>query len=898
MKPERWRRIEDLYHGASAVDESRRDEFLSRECEGDDDLRREVESLLAHEKAAARFIESPAMEVAARLVGSESLQDATSGETLPVSETLSAGSVIGPYHLLQLIGEGGMGQVWLAEQREPVRRRVALKLIKVGMDTREVVARFQSECQALALMDHPAIAKVFDAGSTPEGRPYFVMEYVPGLPISTYCDQHKLTLRQRLELFIQVCEGVQHAHQKAIIHRDLKASNILVTEVNGKPMPRIIDFGVAKATSQQLTSDTIFTRLGSAVGTLGYMSPEQADGAGQDIDTRSDIYSLGVVLYELLAGSLPLDFRKLAYDEILRRLREEEPQRPSIKVRTDAGDSAVTAQKRGVDLPTLARQLRGDADAIALKALEKDRKHRYSTASDLAADIERYLSDEPVIAHAPSGIYRAGKYIRRHKLGVGVAAAGFLLLAAFAIVQTIQLRRITRERDRADRITDFMTGMFQVRDAQHGKTVTALDLLGKGSKEIGIGLKNDPELQAGMMHTMATSYLGLGAYPQSESLLESALEIDRRILGSPNPKTLSDMTLLAQVLSREGRYAEAEKTLREAIDVERRVLGSENQQTLYSSLILAQTLFFEGRWVEAESLYRSTLQTERRVLGPDANQTVSTRSSFAILLGEEGHFSEVEALQREDLDRDRRLYGSEDGSTTAAMSNLANTLDQETHFADAENIQREALRIGRSVDGPEHPHTLAIMNNLGQTLAAEGQFAEAEEMERDALVVETRTLGPEHPNTLATMTSLATTLQKEGRLKDAEKVTLETLDVERRVLGPENARTLYNLEFLATILGNEGLHADADELSRETIEAVSEANEASVLANAWYSYGCIDAGRGYKDEAIHHLQQAVDHGFSDANQMASDDDLKSLRQDPRFQALLAKIQKNAPAASH
>src|SRR5271170_468033 len=252
----------------------------------------------------------------------------------------AAGTIIGPYHLITLSGEGGMGQVWLAEQKQPVRRLVAIKLIKAGMNTREVVARFESERQTLALMDHPAIAKVFDAESTPEGLPYFVMEYVVGVHITDYCDQHKLTMRQRLELFILVCEGVQHAHQKAIIHRDLKPSNILVTEVDGKPMPRIIDFGLAKAVSQKLTAQTIYTRVGMLIGTLGYMSPEQADLAGEDIDTRSDVYSLGVVLYELLVGALPFDFKKLPFDEVLRRLREQDPPRPSTKLRTLGGDSA------------------------------------------------------------------------------------------------------------------------------------------------------------------------------------------------------------------------------------------------------------------------------------------------------------------------------------------------------------------------------------------------------------------------------------------------------------------------------------------------------------------------------------------------------------------------------
>ncbi|MGA8110060.1 MAG: serine/threonine-protein kinase, partial [Acidobacteriaceae bacterium] len=538
----------------------------------------------------------------------QTVGDADNGATRSVVPTdLPSGIDIGPYHLLQMIGTGGMGEVWMAEQRQPVRRRVAIKLIKIGMDTREVVARFESERQALALMDHPAIAKVFDAGSTPEGRPYFVMEYVAGLPITEYCDRHKLSMRERLELFIQVCEGVQHAHLKAIIHRDLKPSNILVTEVDGKPMPRIIDFGVARATLR-LNGGSMYTRLGEIIGTLGYMSPEQADSAGQDVDTRTDVYSLGVVLYELLVGSLPLDFNKLAYDEVLRRLRDQDVLRPSTKVRTMGAGSALTAQNRGADIPALSRQLRGDADAIALKALEKDRRRRYATPSELAADIGHYLRNEPVSAHAPSVGYRARKYIRRHRVGVAVAAAGVLLLASFAIAQAVELRNIRRERDRADRITGFMTGMFKVSDPREarGNTVTAREILDKGAQQISTGLGDDPQLQAQMMYTMAVTYGDLGLYPQAQSLDESAIAIQRRVLGPRHPDTLQSMRSLSAILANRGHFDEAEKVGRETLVIERQVLGPENRFTLRSMSLLANTLQREGHLAEAEKLQRDT----------------------------------------------------------------------------------------------------------------------------------------------------------------------------------------------------------------------------------------------------------------------------------------------------
>jgi serine/threonine protein kinase/tetratricopeptide (TPR) repeat protein len=782
MAPENWTQVKTLFEAALAQETSQRAAFLAQNCP-DAELRREVEKLLANYAEAGSFLSGPALQVPRRT--SEVTAEITAGFG-------SQGAGISHYRILEKLGGGGMGEVWLAEQRQPVRRRVAIKLIKAGMDTREVVARFESERQALALMDHPAIAKVFDAGSTPQGRPYFVMEYVPGMPITDYCDKHKLTLRQRLELFVAVCDGVQHAHQKAILHRDLKPSNILVGEVDGKPAPRIIDFGVAKATAQRLTADTMFTRVGAIIGTPGYMSPEQADSAGTDVDTRTDVYSLGVVLYELLVGVLPLDLSKMPPDQALRRLREDEVSQPSTRLRTLGDQTGITARNRGADGPTLARQLRGDVDAIALKALEKDRSRRYATPSDLAADIGRYLRHEPVIARPASAAYRAGKYIRRHRMGVAVAVGLVAVLVSFGVAQTLQLRRTiterdranrerdraNRERDRATRITGFMTGMFKVSDpsAARGNSITAREILDKASKEIDTGLSKDPELQAQMMQTMGEVYDSLGLEPQAQSLLTRAVDIRRRVLGPQNPDTLTSMSRLGGILMLQGRYAEAEKLQRETLDSQRRVLGMKHPDTLKSMNYLAVVLREDGRYVEAEKLLREALDIERRVLGPEHPDTLQSINNLASVIYFEGRYAEAETLFRETLNIQRRALGMTHPDTLQSMDDLANVLGDQGRYAEAEKLSRETLEIQRRVLGPEHSDTLAVMSNLAGLLESQGRYAEAEKLFRETLEIQRRVLGPEHPLTALSTASLGEMLAHKGDRDGALAFLREAVD--------------------------------------------------------------------------------------------------------------------------
>jgi eukaryotic-like serine/threonine-protein kinase len=759
--------------------------------------------------------------------------DRTTDLAPPGSAT--AATVVGRYHLLQKIGEGGMGEVWLAEQKEPVRRRVALKLVKAGMNTREVIGRFESERQALALMEHPAIAKVLDAGSTPDGAPYFVMEYVAGVPITEYCDNHRLSIKDRLVLFMHVCEGVRHAHQKAVIHRDLKPSNILVAEVDGHPAPKIIDFGVAKALSQKLTAQTMFTRVGSLVGTPEYMSPEQALSSGEDVDTRTDVYSLGIVFYELLAGAPPIELRKVALDEYLRRLREEDPPKPSTKIRTrDAATSTELARRRQTEPAALMKQIGGDLDSIALKALEKDRARRYGSASDFAADIARYLNHEAVSAVPPSAAYRARKFAGRHRWGLVMACAFVAVLAAAAAITIRQSIRANRQAMRADReaavaeaVSHFLRKDVLAQassSAQSGpstkpdpdlKVRTALD---RAAERITGKFNGQPELEASIRDTIGETYLDLGLYPEARKQLEQAVDLYRRASGAEHPDTLRAMCDLGGIALLQGRYPEAEALLSQALQTQRRVLGAQHPDTLDSAANLAALYINEGKYPQAEALENEVVEANKRVRGLEDSYTLRSMSNLGILYYREGKYQQAEALDSQTLEIERRVLGSEHGLVVSTMNNLAIIYFDEGKYAQSEALQSQVLEIKRRVLGPEHPNTLASMNNLALVYQSEGHYAQAEALQRQTAEIRRRVLGPDHPETLESMVNLAAVYDDLGEYAQAEGLLSDVLETQRRLLGPEHPNTLNSIDTLAGIYGDQGKYQKAEALFTQVVE--------------------------------------------------------------------------------
>ncbi|MBM4090610.1 MAG: serine/threonine protein kinase [Planctomycetes bacterium] len=817
--------------------EAERAAYLQAECGDNTALRREVDALLDHAQRLGGFL------------ADGDRQDNPTADQPMVSER--PGAQIGPYKLLQELGEGGMGMVFLAEQKQPVQRRVALKIIKPGMDTRQVIARFEAEEKALAVMDHPNIARVLDAGTTDSGRPYFVMELVKGIPVTKYCDEQHLTPRERLELFIPICHAVQHAHQKGIIHRDIKPSNILVTLCDGKPVPKVIDFGVAKAVGQKLTEKTVFTASGQIIGTLEYMSPEQANLNQLDIDTRSDIYSLGVLLYELLTGVTPLDRQQLksaALDEMMRIIREEEPARPSARLSTIDTLPSVAAN-RHIEPKRLTTLVRGELDWIVMKALEKDRARRYETANGFADDIQRYLNDEPVEACPPSAGYRVRKYVRRHKtvlatgaivalaLVTGTAVASWQAVRARyqAILARQEAERADQEADRAKQqaekaateaaiakaVNDFLSDDLLAQadpENQPNRDVKLRTILDRASATIENRFQDQPLVAAAIHVTLATTYKSLGEYDQAQQHSERSLQLRRDILGTEHADTLKSMNTLACVYTRQARHAEAEELHKDALEARRRTLGNEHPDTLASMNNLAWVYTCQARYEEAEKLDKETLEARRRTLGDEHPDTLQSMHNIALWYSCQRRYEEAEKLHKETLEIQRRILGKEHPNTLDSMRDLALAYSGQRRYEEAEKLHKETLEIRRRILGTEHPYTLASMQDLALMYSGQGRYAEAEKLWMERLEIRRRTLGNEHPNTLRCMNNLAWTYQGQGRYEEAEKLLVETLESTRRTLGKQHPDALLCMNNLAIIYRYQARYEEAEKLLVETLE--------------------------------------------------------------------------------
>ncbi len=822
-------REESLFARAFALAAAERGPFLDQECAGDPDLRSGVQALLdAYDSRLGAFLEVPLVDSGPGVV------NVLLSRPAPVDE--GRGDRIGRFRLGEKIGEGGCGVVYLAEQEQPVRRSVALKVIKLGMDTHAVIARFELEQQAMALMDHPNIAKVFEAGATEMGRPFFAMELVRGIRITDYCDRGRLPVRERLGLFVQICQAIQHAHQKGVIHRDIKPSNILVTtgEDQGVPgCPKIIDFGIAKAVRGRLIDRTLLTAIEQIVGTPGYMSPEQTRGSEEDVDTRSDVYSLGVLLYELITGRTPFDAGDLltaGADEIQRRIREDEPRRPSsLLAALDAGTLAAVARNRGTDSSGLVRQVRGDLDWIVMRCLEKDRTRRFETVNGLARDAQRYLADEPVESCPPSAAYRFRKFARRHRAALAVAAALTVTLAAATAVSTAQAVRATRAERRAateaassEAVSNFLQNDLLAQAAPDNQPDRGLKLrtvLDRAAGRIEGRFDDQPLVEASIQETIGNTYGSLGDYPLMQAHLERALRLRREAFGPGDPRTLSVMGGIILSLRSQGKFREAEDLGVKTLEQQRRAPGPEHPDTVSTMASLASTYYLDGKWSDAERLNLQVFEIRRRTLGPGNIETIKSMNNLAILYGYEGKLAEAEALASQTVDLAGHALGPEHPETLRAMNSLTVEYINRGKLAEAEALAVRTLELRRRIVGPEHPDTLITMKYVADIYKDERKLDLAEDLYTATLEVEKRILGPEHPFTLNAMNNFAQLLRTEGKLPEAESVAAETLGVRRRVLGPEYIETLGTMNTLAGIYQDEGRWDEAEALFGQSLAA-------------------------------------------------------------------------------
>lgn len=776
---------------------------------------------------------------------------------------------IGPYRILEPLGEGGMAVVYLAEQHEPVQRRVALKMIKLGMDTREVVRRFESERQTLAVLNHPNIAQVYDGGATVEGRPYFVMEYVDGEPIGRYCAAQRLTVRERLKLLVDVCAAVQHAHLKGLIHRDLKPSNLLVVSQESAPLPKVIDFGIAKAVSAEDDPATMLTRLGQAVGTPHYMSPEQF--AGRDVDSRTDIYSLGVLLYELLAGVRPFELDGVPEHALGYRVSRQAVATPSARLGQLEDTREDVAAERRTDFHGLRRTLRGDLDLIVMKAMARDRDERYPTANALATDLQRYLDDEPILARRPSTGYQLRRFARRNRVAVAAAGVAALALLSGTVLATVGMLRARdagetarQEAEKAREVSSFLVELFEVSNPSEslGNTITAREVLDTAASRIGEELDERPAVKAAMMATMSEVYKNLGLYAEALPLAESALAMRRAL--SADPEEIADsLDQLGDLRRKTGQFETAGELHLEALAVRRRhpqsvprfvrtlehlaethfVLGEydksaalfeealslvadrEDEHALLIAEIssnLGAVKHSAGDFERSEPYHRRAIALYRRELDGAHPDMATAANNLAAMLKAQGRLEEAEPLYREALAGYETVFPDAHPLTANATNNLAMLLYRKGEHEEAIELLGEALAMYRDLVGNEHPQIATVTNNLGSVLASAGRYDDALRVQREALALRERILPQGHRSFASSHESIAITLTGMRRYREAEDAARSAIGMHGAALGEDHWRVARARGTLGAALAGLERYAEAEPLLLESYESMAK----------------------------------------------------------------------------
>lgn len=679
-----------------------------------------------------------------------------------------------------------MGTVWEAARDGDFDRRVAVKVLRRGMDSEDVLRRFATERQILANLDHPNIARLYDGGTTPDGRPYFVMEAIEGEPVDRFCERKGLTVPERLRLFLTVCSAVAAAHQSLVVHRDLKPSNILVTADGA---PKLLDFGIAKLLDPEDGEGAETTVEASRRLTPGYASPEQVEGG--PVTTASDVYSLGVLLHELLTGKR------------LRRTGHGDPERPSAAAGT----------------PELARRLRGDLDAIVAMALREEPSRRYGSVEQLAEDVRRHLVSEPVLARRGTLSYRAGKFVRRNRVALVVGLAFFGLAAAFVVSTLVQSSRAARERDKAEQALAFLVDLFEVSDPEEsrGDEITAREILDRGAARVERELAGRPEAQAALQETLGRVYRKLGVHDRAEPLLRSSLALRRKALGPRHPDVAVSLMSLADLLQMEGVYDEAERCYREALDLRREIYGPEHPEVATSLNNLADLLHDKGDLRAAGPLYREALAMRRRLLKPPHPDLAASLNNLALLHHDQGEYREAEALYREALTMRRTLFGEDHPDVAVSYNNLAALLQAKKDYAGAEPLFRRALAVQRRVLGERHVSVLFTLRNFGMLLVAKGEPAEGERRLREAAALEAEIFRSDHPERATTLHDLGVAVDTQGRSAEASALYREAIERYRATWPPDHPYLAHPLVGLGRLLLKEGNAAAAEPLLAEAL---------------------------------------------------------------------------------